>query len=105
MIPKFPQRRASHRVSVSLELLLDRDKGGRIHGRTVDVGAGGMRVITARPLSIDEVLDFDLPLADRHAHGRARVLRMQDHQTYALRFEELNEADRELLTTAVGETA
>ena len=105
MIPKFPQRRANPRVSVALDLHLDRDKGGRIRGRTVVVGAGGMRVITARPLSVDEVLEFDLPVADRHAHGRARVLRMQDHQTYALRFEELDEADRRLLTAVVGETA
>ena len=105
MIPKFPQRRAAPRVNVTLDLMLQRDRGGAITCRTVDVGPGGMRVTSERPLSIDEVLEFDLPVADHHAHGRARVLRMQDHQTYALRFEELDEDDRQLLTMVAGATA
>src|SRR3712207_7821324 len=58
--PKFPQRRAAPRVNVTLDLMLQRGKGGNITCRTVDVGPGGMRVTTDRPLTIDEVLEFDL---------------------------------------------
>jgi c-di-GMP-binding flagellar brake protein YcgR len=105
MTTKVPQRRVAPRVSVTLDLLLLRSKGKNIAGRTVDVGAGGMCVTTERPLTIDEVLECDLPLADRHVHGRARVLRMQGHNVYALRFEDLDEQDRELLTAVAGRTA
>ena len=100
-----PQRRATPRASLALDLMLLRARGNRILGRTVDVGAGGMRVTTDRPLTIDEVLEFDLDLADRHMDGRARVLRMQGHNQYALRFEDLDEHDRALLTAVVGRTA
>ena len=105
MSPRQPQRRSTPRVAVTLDLLLLRSKGNRIEGRTVDVGAGGMRVQTDRPLTIDEVLEFDLPLRERSAHGRARVLRMQGHKVYALRFEDLDEGDRQLLTMVAGRTA
>ena len=105
MTTKVPQRRATPRVSITLDLLLLRAKGKRIAGRTVDVGAGGMCVTTERPLTIDEVLECDLPLENRHVHGRARVLRMQGHNVYALRFEELDEQDRQLLTMVAARTA
>ena len=105
MSPKGPQRRATPRANVALDLLLLRARGNRVAGRTVDVGAGGTCVTTDRPLTIDEVLEFDLALPEHPVHGRARVLRMQSHNTYALRFEELDEEDRRLLTRVVGQTA
>lgn len=100
-----PQRRATPRANLALDLMLLRARGNRVQGRTVDLGAGGMRVTTDRPLTIDEVLEFDIDLADRHMGGRARVLRMQGHDQYALRFEDLDEHDRALLTAVVGRTA
>jgi c-di-GMP-binding flagellar brake protein YcgR len=105
MTSKVPQRRATPRMSIALDLLLLRARGNRIAGRTVDLGAGGMRVTTDRPLTVDEVLEFGLDLDDHHLDGRARVLRMQDHETYALRFEDLDEQDRRLLTQVLGQTA
>ena len=46
-----------------------------------------MRVATKRPLAADETLRFELQGID----GRARVLRQQTHDTYAIRFEMLAE--------------
>jgi hypothetical protein len=51
-----------------------------------------MRVTADRPLRLDEVLAFDLPLPPagaQHVDGQARVLRLQGHDVYALRFERL----------------
>ena len=46
-----------------------------------------MRVSSKRPLAADETLRFELQGID----GRARVLRQQSHDTYAVRFEMLGE--------------
>lgn len=100
-----PQRRTAPRVAVTLDLLLLRRRGNRISGKTLDLGSGGMCVATDRPLSVDEVLKFDIPLGETHVAGGARVLRMQGHNVYALRFEELDDADRRLLTEAVFATS
>jgi PilZ domain len=64
-----------------------------LEAKTMDLGPGGMRVHTSRPLTVDEVLEFELP---EHAriHGRARVLREQAYRVYALRFEKLGEEAR-----------
>jgi len=50
-----------------------------------------MRIATKRPLSADEVLSFELP---PRISGRARVLRQQGYETYAVRFESLAEPAR-----------
>jgi len=69
---------------------LHRRSGSAIEARTVDVGPGGMCVTCARPLSPDEVLHFDLPLATGEVvDGEPRVLREQGYKVYALRFEAL----------------
>jgi c-di-GMP-binding flagellar brake protein YcgR len=87
------ERRRSWRTGIALECTLHRRTGKMIEGRTVDVGPGGMRVHTSRPLSIDEVLEFELPDRGR-INGRARVLREQAYRIYALRFEKLGEEAR-----------
>jgi hypothetical protein len=87
------ERRRGWRTEVSLECSLHRRTGKMIDGRMVDVSPGGMRVHTNRPLSIDEVLEFELPDRDR-VNGRARVLREQGYRIYALRFEKLGEEAR-----------
>ncbi|HEV3229524.1 MAG TPA: PilZ domain-containing protein [Solirubrobacteraceae bacterium] len=84
-------RRGAVRRPVSLEVTLTRTKGSSISARTLDLGTGGMRVSTPRPLGVDEVLTFTLPLGDDgdQVGGRARVLREYASQVYALRFERL----------------
>lgn len=74
--------------------------------RTLDLGPGGARVASARPLRVDEELDFDLDLSDGgpHVGGRARVLRQHEYDVYALRFERLGEGDAERLW-AIARTA
>jgi c-di-GMP-binding flagellar brake protein YcgR len=87
------ERRRSWRTEVSLDCTMHRRAGKTIEARTVDIGPGGMQVHTSRPLSIDEVLDFELPARPR-LNGRARVLREQAYRIYALRFEKLGEDAR-----------
>jgi PilZ domain-containing protein len=69
-----------------MECTLHRRSGSPIAGRTVDLGPGGMCVATKRPLSPDEVLSFEL---GPQINGRARVLRQQGYERYAVRFEAL----------------
>jgi hypothetical protein len=92
------ERRGTSRADIALTCVLRRRTGSEISVRTVNVGPGGMCVTTLRPLAIDEVLDFDLPLAEtEHLDGRARVLRQERPDRYALRFEGLREPARERL--------
>ena len=83
-------------------MTLARAKGSPIASRTLDLGAGGMRVATDRPLAVDEMLSFDLPLDPQsRVEGQARVLREQPFRTYALRFERLSSQDAETLSRLV----
>ena len=97
------ERRGSTRVPLECGCTLSRRLGSPVQGRTVDVGPGGMRVATQRPLSEDEVLEFELPPpAGPGVRGWARVLRQQAYGVYALRFERLSEEAREALLRLSG---
>jgi hypothetical protein len=88
---------------MAIRCVLRRRTGSAISVQTVNVGPGGMCVMTRRPLAIDEVLEFDLPLADAgNLDGRARVVRQERHDVYALRFEGLPEPTRERLLQVTG---
>jgi hypothetical protein len=87
------ERRRSWRTEISLACTMHRRTGKMIEARTVDIGPGGMRVHTSRPLSVDELLEFELPDRGR-INGRARVLREQAYRIYALRFEKLGDEAR-----------
>ncbi len=77
------------RVEIALPCTLRRPVGRPIEARTVNVGASGMLVSSARPLTVDEPLDFALATPDVPVSGQARVLRHQQHDVYALCFERL----------------
>jgi hypothetical protein len=84
-----------------------RRTGSTITGRTIDLGTGGMCVATTRPLSVDEVLDFELPESEPGPlMGEARVMREQAYGVYAVRFERLAGSSqthlRELCGTEAG---
>ncbi len=82
------EHRGSPRHAVAFDCTLTRPHGNPVRGRTEDLGAGGMRVVTDRPLTIDEELGFELLLdATGPVDGRARVVRQQGPNCYALRFE------------------
>jgi hypothetical protein len=86
------------RAELAVPCVLRRRTGSAISVETVNVGPGGMCIFTRRPLAIDEVLEFDLPLAGTESvDGRARVLRQERPGVYALRFEGLLEPTRERL--------
>jgi hypothetical protein len=81
--------------------VLSRRTGKMIEAKTLDLGPGGMSIHTTRPLSVDELLEFELP---EHAriNGKARVLREQAYRVYALRFEKLGEDARAEIATLAG---
>jgi len=98
------ERRRSWRTSVTFECILSRKTGKMVDTKTLDIGPGGMRVHTTRPLAVDELLDFELPERAR-INGRARVLREQGYRIYALRFEKLgDEARAEIASLASAAT-
>ena len=98
------ERRRSWRTSINAECVLSRKTGKLIEAKTTDIGPGGMRVHTTRPLAIDEMLEFELPALAR-INGRARVLREQAYRVYALRFEKLgDEARAEIASLAAAAT-
>jgi PilZ domain len=88
-------------VAVQLELRLQRRAGTAVVARTVDVGPGGARVTSDRPLRVDEEFRFALPVDGRDVGGLARVLRQDRHDVYALRFEGLGTADAQQLDALV----
>jgi hypothetical protein len=95
------ERRRTWRTEIALECTLHRRTGKTIEAQTLDVGPGGMQIKTNRPLSIDEVLDFELPDRAR-INGRVRILREQGYRIYAVRFEKLgDEARAELAELAM----
>ena len=97
------ERRGSARVALECGCTLSRRFGSPVQGRTLDIGAGGMRVATQRPLSPDEVVEFELPPpAGPGVRGRARVLRQQTYGVYALRFERLSDEARDALSRLAG---
>ena len=97
-------RRASPRIAVALDLHLERKVGNAVAARTLDLSVGGARVVSDRPLRVDEELRFDLRLGggDEHLRGTARVLR---HDTYALRFGHVAPAALRDLDAFVGSCA
>lgn len=81
----------SPRTDLALPCTLRRHTGSPVPAQTVQIGPYGMRVRSARPLCPDETIDFDLPDLGIRIAGRARVLRQERLNVYALRFEGLPE--------------
>ncbi len=81
----------SPQAHVTVDCILRRGSGAPIPVQTVDVGPRGMRVISPRPLALDETVGFELPKLDMRVSGVARVLRQERMNRYVLRFERLPE--------------
>ena len=95
MAGSLRERRGEPRAEVRLPCTLRRAHGAPVTCETVEIGPGGLSVASRRPLAPDEMLRFDLPVADEpRLSGEARVLRQHGHQVYALGFEHLQEAVR-----------
>lgn len=81
----------SPRAQIALPCTLRRRTGSPIPAQTVVLGPRGMQVRSPRPLSLDEIVGFELPDLNMRIVGRARVLRQERLNVYALRFEGLPE--------------
>lgn len=97
----MPDQRGSPRVEVALEVSLGRKVGNDVHAQTCDLSATGACITCTRPLRVDEEVRFDLTLPEGHCGGKARVLRQQRHDTYALRFEHMSPATQGALDAFV----
>ena len=97
-------RRRSWRTGLALECLLHRHTGKTIEAQTVDLGPGGMRVKTDRPLAVDETFDFELPDRAR-INGRARVVDHRGYRVYGLRFDTLGDEARAEIALVAKEAA
>jgi hypothetical protein len=79
------------RAEIALSCTLSRHIGSPIPAQTLNVGPRGMSIRSARPLTQDETVGFDLPNFDMRITGRARVITLERPHVYALRFEGLPE--------------
>jgi hypothetical protein len=80
------ERRRSPRADIRCGCTLRRNAGSPVAAETVDLGPAGMCVRSQRPLTVDEVLRFELEIGPG---GLARVMRQDGGATYAMRFEQL----------------
>jgi PilZ domain len=96
-------RRAQPRVPVVLDAHLERRVGSSVPAQTRDLCTHGARIVTERPLAIDEELTFDLHLDRTHIRLASRVLREHHHSTYALRFEHLEPGDQAAIDTLLSQ--
>ena len=85
------QELRSPQAHVALPCILRRRNGAPIPVETRDLGPRGMRIVSPRPLALDETVGFELPNLDMRVSGIARVLRQERSHVYALRFEGLPE--------------
>jgi len=81
----------SPQAHIALTCTVRRRSGAPIPVQTRDVGPRGMRIVSPRPLALDETVGFDLPNLDMRVSGVARVLRQERMNVYVLRFEGLPE--------------
>ena len=94
-----PRRRAAPRIEIRLALTFERAQrhGRPVPARTLDLSTGGARVVAERPLKIDEVMRFELEVPDgAPVSGECIVLREHVGQTYAVRFERVEDEAGEL---------
>ena len=98
------ERRRTWRTEISLQCTLHRRTGKMIEAQTLDLGPGGMRVKTNRPLAVDETFDFELHDRAR-INGRARVVDERGNRVYGLRFDKLGDEARAEIALLAQEAA
>ncbi len=104
--PEVIQRRQFVRVHASREVTID---GPPLHAprltQTVDISGGGMLVSGAGHLRIGDVVRFEVRFGDSEesAEGVARVVRVDANGRRGLRFESIEEDDRQRLIRYVFE--
>jgi PilZ domain len=98
-------RRSEPRIPVILDAQLERRIGNSVPAQTRDLCTHGARIVTQRPLRVDEELTFDVELEATHLRVGARVLREHHHSTYALRFERLDPEDQRAIDALLSAVA
>ncbi len=84
-----------------LPCALSRPSGSAIAARVIELSLGGVRVVTPRPLALDETLLIDISCDERHVTARARVVCQERPDVYALRFSVLSQPMLERLSDIV----
>lgn len=93
-------RRSQPRIPVVLDAHLERRVGNSVPAQTRDLCTHGARIVTTRPLAVDEELTFALEVdATTRLRLTSRVLREHHHSTYALRFEHLEPDEQHAIDT------
>ena len=72
-----------------LPCTLSRTKGSLIAARIIELSLSGVRVVTPRPLALDETLVFELSYGDLTLQAGTRVICQERPDLYALRFSAL----------------
>ncbi len=62
-----------------------------IAAQVIELSLDGVRVVTPRPLVVDETLLIDIACGEQHVTARARVVCQERPDIYALRFSALSQ--------------
>lgn len=106
---RIPERRRSPRLSMQIPVKYRLERDGKVlrdiekwrltenNALTLDMSLDGMQIAVDRPLSVGDVLHFDVHLLNkRNAGVYARVIRT-GRRTAGLQFVMLNDEEREAL--------
>ena len=97
--PEVIQRRQFVRIETSTGVTITRENGGRETGHTLNLSGAGLLLTGVGALEMDELikLDIDVGEEDPDVHARGRVVRQPNAGQYGVRFEMIEEGDRERL--------
>ncbi len=103
---KRVQRRSYFRWECSLAVrwhpVVQEDDSVGGYGTTVDISAGGLKLVVSRRLQVGEEYLFCVDLADEQIEAEGRVLRGEQRSgsgyTYAVQFTDIEEWERDKIT-------
>src|SRR5215211_2100110 len=97
--PEVIQRRQFVRIETSTGVTITRENGGRETGHTLNLSGAGLLLTGVGALEMDELIKLDIDVGEEEpeVHARGRVVRQPNAGQYGVRFEMIEEGDRERL--------
>jgi len=97
--PEVIQRRQFVRIETSTGVTITRENGSRETGHTLNLSGAGLLLAGVGPLEMDDLIKLDIDVGEDEAevHARGRVVRQPNAGQYGVRFEMIEEGDRERL--------